>query len=363
MREKCSQKCNTSSAEDQIEALNYRRKHPVLALQEQRSFERVFSKPSSKNVTDEVNQTVKNEKNNAEAGDGAEQLEQLDESNSNLIQNQSAADHTAINESQQQNQRPGVDGRSSTKSLTSVVESDACNGSSRSVYVPSRSGSSSSRSSSRISSSRSQRSKSPSHHSKSLPLERLNVSKSTSGKREVNHSSSKRKSQSAFTKPAEKKSRQENQHKESGQRSASNNLNSATKANGMPKPSSLSHEYSRRSRSRARRSNSRSRQSNSLSSERFSISNSTSGKREVSHSSSKRESQSAFNKPPVNQSRQANLHKESGQRSASSNLSSADGMTKRSSLPHDCIRGLNIFFFTFSVSSNTVSVELWQIGN
>lgn len=55
VREKCSQKYNTSSADDQSAAANYRRKHPVLALKGERGFEKIFSKPSSKDVTVDQN--------------------------------------------------------------------------------------------------------------------------------------------------------------------------------------------------------------------------------------------------------------------------------------------------------------------
>lgn len=295
MRDKCSQSFNTSSAEDQIKASSFRRNHPVLALQ-QRSFEQVFSKRISKNMTDEVHPTVRKPNENiiANAGDVAEQLVRETGVSDSAVEiqhceNQSAADRSAINERQHKNQRPGVDGKSSTKAL---------NGSNRPVYVRSRSrsitgGSSSDRSYSKTGSSR---------------------------------------SASCCS-----------------QRSRSRRSNSRSRR---------SNSRSQRSNSRSRRSYSRLRRSNSTlpSVERLSVSKSTSGKREVSHSSSMRKSQSAIEKPAVNKSRQGTRHKESGMK--------ANGMTRPNRIYcRMTVFDAKTFCFTFSVSSNTISAEVWQIGN
>lgn len=60
VREKCSQKYNTSSAEEHIDAENYRRKHPVLSMQNEGngSIEHVFSKPNDKRLTGKKHNVV-----------------------------------------------------------------------------------------------------------------------------------------------------------------------------------------------------------------------------------------------------------------------------------------------------------------
>lgn len=50
LRDKCSQKYNTSSADDHIAAKDFRRKHPVLALRGDKAFESVFSEQASIDV-------------------------------------------------------------------------------------------------------------------------------------------------------------------------------------------------------------------------------------------------------------------------------------------------------------------------
>lgn len=53
VRDKCNQKYNTSSADEQINAAIYRRQHPVLAMQNQGNIEHIFAKsnPNSKKTT------------------------------------------------------------------------------------------------------------------------------------------------------------------------------------------------------------------------------------------------------------------------------------------------------------------------
>lgn len=48
--EKSAQTCNTSSADDQLDKVNFRRKHPVMALSTKKNFEYIFNDPKSKHA-------------------------------------------------------------------------------------------------------------------------------------------------------------------------------------------------------------------------------------------------------------------------------------------------------------------------
>lgn len=256
VRQKCSQKYNTSSADDQSAAANYRRKHPVLALKGERGFEKIFSKPSSKDVRVDQNMLEENriqlDKNSSESV-VTKTVASADVHNMSNVGSENLPDRNSGSTSEQrdctnkstsrttkpassQTEKGKKHKQSSPKNFSSESNVNAVTASRSSsihsiIVTTKRSGESvsgGSRTRSRSSRSRSIRSLSRSSCSRSRS--RSSRSDSISKKRLfTNHSNSKHGSQSSSDR-IDNKSRHEKRHLKSSGRSDSNNLNLSSRA-------------------------------------------------------------------------------------------------------------------------------------
>lgn len=214
VREKCSQTYNTSSAEEHIEAANYRRKHPVLSMQTKGgngSIEHVFSKPNetSKRQTGKKHEAILSSKSSDLTADSSVQG---NVSNFDVISSMAGSSHErgdaglnpSLNCGSENSNDAGIgdmslDGRdadkftqkSTSNDTHSIISSPTVSASNRSRSSSIRSGSSRSQSS-RSSSSDTGSNQSKSSRSRSNSLQRRGESIKSLERRPQSPSPSKR---------------------------------------------------------------------------------------------------------------------------------------------------------------------------
>lgn len=78
VREKCAQRYNTSSADDYLEAVKYRREHPGLIHKGEKCFENLFQNAKSAEMKRDSVSTLKNQEQRQKAIDDCENVKSLD---------------------------------------------------------------------------------------------------------------------------------------------------------------------------------------------------------------------------------------------------------------------------------------------